>query len=652
MSRWEGMKTVVSALVRTIPGIGNVLLVVIVFWLVFSIVGVQFFAGKFARCIDVESGDRISDKLVPSRSVCEANNETRRWMNPTINFDNVFSGYLSLLQVATFESWTDILEAAVDIPDNVGEQPSRERSFSYAIYFIIFIIFGSFFLLNLFIGVIVDSFSELKKEMEISAVEVFLTENQRNYYKTIKALGTRPQRRQIPRPVLFPFLYDLASSTIFEAVMAGVIVLSCIVLATTHFNQSQKLTEIQEWFNISFTIIFTIEALIRIGGFRIHYFRDAWNIFDFTLVIWSIVVLQIDDQSNEGDPTMTSLQTSSLLRALRVLRIGKLVRLIRWLTSVRTLIFSLISSLPALFNVGCLLSLMISMYAIVGMILFGHIRHQGVINDVVNFETFGNSFLLLFRLTTLAGWDGVLAAMSVQPEHIERGSCDPDFYIHPLTNEKVASNGGNCGSPILAAVFLSTFIIISNFVLTNIFVAIILENVESATETTKTSIALDNQDEITDEDVDNFFIIWLKFDPGCTQFINFEQLPDLLHALPPPFRFPKPNKSFIALLDLPIISDQEKKTEKINCGDCLLALVHHRSVGKWYRLSATSNLNHWNPNFDLLIKATEMEKIVLGNWKSTIAKNSAFRTSTTLKRRLEITSAIIIQRAWRNRLAF
>ena len=52
ISRWQGMRIVVNALMYAIPSIFNVLLVCLVFWLIFSIMGVQFFRGKFYKCLD------------------------------------------------------------------------------------------------------------------------------------------------------------------------------------------------------------------------------------------------------------------------------------------------------------------------------------------------------------------------------------------------------------------------------------------------------------------------------------------------------------------------------------------------------------------------------------------------------------------------
>lgn len=87
------------------------------------------------------------------------------WINSKITFDHVGMGYLALLQVATFEGWMEVMADAVDAR-GVDLQPQREANLYAYIYFVIFIVCGSFFTLNLFIGVIIDNFNMLKKKVE------------------------------------------------------------------------------------------------------------------------------------------------------------------------------------------------------------------------------------------------------------------------------------------------------------------------------------------------------------------------------------------------------------------------------------------------------------------------------------------------------
>ncbi|XP_061446623.1 sodium channel protein type 4 subunit alpha-like isoform X2 [Rhineura floridana] len=209
LSRFEGMKVVVNALLGAIPSIMNVLLVCLIFWLIFSIMGVNLFAGKYYRCINTTTGDYFDITEVNNKSECMTllnvyNATDVRWVNVKVNFDNVGLGYLSLLQVATFKGWMDIMYAAVDSRE-MEEQPQYEVNIYMYIYFVIFIIFGAFFTLNLFIGVIIDNFNQQKKKF--GGKDIFMTEEQKKYYNAMKKLGSKKPQKPIPRP------QDLSSRT-------------------------------------------------------------------------------------------------------------------------------------------------------------------------------------------------------------------------------------------------------------------------------------------------------------------------------------------------------------------------------------------------------------------------------------------------------
>ena len=72
---------------------------------------------------------------------------------------------------ATFEGWMEVMEDAVD-STGVDLQPKFENTFVAYIFFLIFIFVGSFFTLNLLVGVIIDNFNRLKKEVSITHISV------------------------------------------------------------------------------------------------------------------------------------------------------------------------------------------------------------------------------------------------------------------------------------------------------------------------------------------------------------------------------------------------------------------------------------------------------------------------------------------------
>lgn len=94
-------QVVVNALVGAIPSIMNVLLVCLIFWLIFSIMGVNLFAGKFYHCVNTTTGNMFEVSEVNNLSDCQALGKQARWKNVKVNFDNVGAGYLALLQVVS-----------------------------------------------------------------------------------------------------------------------------------------------------------------------------------------------------------------------------------------------------------------------------------------------------------------------------------------------------------------------------------------------------------------------------------------------------------------------------------------------------------------------------------------------------------------------
>ena len=80
-----------------------------------------------------------------------------------------------------------------------------------------------------------------------------------------------------------------------------------------------------------------------------------------------------------------------------------MLRLIKGAKGIRTLLFSLIMSMPALLNICLLLFLVMFIFAVFGMSLFKNVQIRGGFNDVHNFKTFFKTFILLFQMATSAG---------------------------------------------------------------------------------------------------------------------------------------------------------------------------------------------------------------------------------------------------------
>ncbi|XP_028027718.1 sodium channel protein para isoform X36 [Bombyx mandarina] len=559
MSRMQGMRVVVNALVQAIPSIFNVLLVCLIFWLIFAIMGVQLFAGKYFKCVDMNH-TTLSHEIIPDKNACTLENYT--WENSPMNFDHVGKAYLCLFQVATFKGWIQIMNDAIDSRE-VGRQPIRETNIYMYLYFVFFIIFGSFFTLNLFIGVIIDNFNEQKKKAG-GSLEMFMTEDQKKYYNAMKKMGSKKPLKAIPRPRWRPqaIVFEIVTDKKFDMIIMLFIGLNMLTMTLDHYQQSETFSAVLDYLNMIFIVIFSSECLLKIFALRYHYFVEPWNLFDFVVVMFSILSLVLSDIIEKYFVSPT------LLRVVRVAKVGRVLRLVKGAKGIRTLLFALAMSLPALFNICLLLFLVMFIFAIFGMSFFMHVKDKGGLDDVYNFKTFVQSMILLFQMSTSAGWDGVLDGI------INEEECDlPD-------NER--GSPGNCGSATIGITYLLSYLVISFLIVINMYIAVILENYSQATE--------DVQEGLTDDDYDMYYEIWQRFDPDGSQYIRYDQLSDFLDVLEPPLQIHKPNKYKIISMDIPIC-----RGDMMFCVDILDALTKDFFARKGNPIEETGDLEVGRP---------------------------------------------------------
>jgi len=210
ISRNPGLKLVVNALFRAIPSIINVLFVCMLFFLIFGIVGVSYFKGVFMSC-----QGRVFDDLLPAQRdlvfhpvpfadltaaqaawgagagyVGATSKAVCLWLGASWaesvpqNFDNIVQAAGALFEMSTKEGWVDIMFAGVDATA-LDMQPVRDNSPGWVLFFIAFMIIGNFFVMNLFVGVVIDNFNRMKEEM---GENMFLTDAQREWVKTQETL--------------------------------------------------------------------------------------------------------------------------------------------------------------------------------------------------------------------------------------------------------------------------------------------------------------------------------------------------------------------------------------------------------------------------------------------------------------------------------
>lgn len=121
-------------------------------------------------------------------------------------------------------------------------------------------------------------------------------------------------------------------------------------------------------------VVFIVEAILKLSSMGTNYFSDSWNVFDFTLIIISIL---------SQTPLLTSIGSKASL--LRIFRLGRLLRLIHRAKNLRTIFDTFLITLPSLANIGLLLGLVIFIYMILGIEYYSYIKHGDNITLDANF---------------------------------------------------------------------------------------------------------------------------------------------------------------------------------------------------------------------------------------------------------------------------
>jgi voltage-gated sodium channel len=223
------------------------------------------------------------------------------------------------------------------------------------------------------------------------------------------------------------FCHKIATSRIFEITIISLILLNAVVMGLeTSQILMQQFGQLFVFFNWFIQAIFVIEIGIRILAHAPDYrkfFKSGWNLYDFTIVLLSTLPLG-----------------GAYINVARLARVLRITRVVTYSLELRLIIGAMLRSIPSIANVILLLFLLLYVYAIIGFHYFSEI-------DPDNWSTLGHAFLTLFQLLTLEDW--------------------PDI------REAVSSAG-----PLVWLYFV-TFIILAVFVVMNLFIAVVINNLEA-----------------------------------------------------------------------------------------------------------------------------------------------------------------------------
>lgn len=375
----------------------------------------------------------------------------------------------------------------------VDMQPQRGASPENALFFLFFIFVGSLFVLQLFIGVTVDSYNR-------NAQPVLLTQQQQQWADvktTINSLRCIKMPKCPPEPVPGKdgtpvgtmasywhswrvFCFDVAVDcncgsetrckrvfkrrwhsihSRFDTVVLVCILLNMVIMCTKFKGQPDYWSDDVSnpgvlWYaGIVFAFIFFVECIVKMSGLGLaRYFVDPWNRFDFSVVVLSTVF---------SFPWGGGQAVDSISAIARILRIMRIARVFRKHAGLYTILSTLASSFWQLVNISALLFMVMYVFAIMGTELFADLRWGYYINADANFDSFSSSILLLWRVLTF-NWVGLMWDAWAFDFETECTYLDSDTRT-------------DCGS-ILAPLYFISFLIIATLMMLNVLLAIIIEN--------------------------------------------------------------------------------------------------------------------------------------------------------------------------------
>ncbi|XP_043108217.1 calcium channel, voltage-dependent, P/Q type, alpha 1A subunit, b isoform X5 [Puntigrus tetrazona] len=498
------LKSIMKAMIPLLQ-IGVLLFVAI---LMFAIIGLEFYMGKFHQtCFDNVTGEMVDEQPCgtefPARECGTGSTCNTYWLGPNYGitqFDNVLFAVLTVFQCITMEGWTDMLYYSNDALGSAWNW----------MYYVPLIIIGSFFMLNLVLGVLSGEFAKerervenrseflkLKRQQQIErelngylewickAEEVILAEDDdgtgsrrrptikknkadllnpeegedhmgdavgspfaRGSIKSGKGDGTGFGKKE--RRLRF-FIRKIVKTQAFYWTVLSLVGLNTLCVAVVHYDQPELLSDFLYYAEFIFLGLFMSEMLIKMYGLGTRpYFHSSFNCFDCAVIVGSIF---------EVVWAMVKPGTSfgiSVLRALRLLRIFKVTK---YWASLRNLVVSLLNSMKSIISLLFLLFLFIVVFALLGMQLFGGQFNFEQGTPPTNFDTFPAAIMTVFQILTGEDWNVVMY-------------------------DGIKSQGG-VDKGMVFSIFFIVLTLFGNYTLLNVFLAIAVDNLANAQELTK-----------------------------------------------------------------------------------------------------------------------------------------------------------------------
>uniref|UniRef100_A0A3P9BKG3 Voltage-dependent L-type calcium channel subunit alpha n=1 Tax=Maylandia zebra TaxID=106582 RepID=A0A3P9BKG3_9CICH len=467
------LQVVLNSIIKAMVPLLHIALLVLFVIIIYAIIGLELFMGKMHKtCVHNLTGTIAEEKPAPCAPDgaygrhCKQNGTQCRvgWEGPNdgiTNFDNFAFAMLTVFQCITMEGWTDVLYW---VNDAVG--------YTWPwVYFVTLIIIGSFFVLNLVLGVLSGEFSKEREKAKARGDFQKLREKQqleedlKGYLDWITQAedidpeneeegmdDEKPRNRECARysrrwnRLCRRKCRAAVKSQVFYWLVIFLVFLNTLTIASEHHQQPQWLTDVQDIANKVLLALFTGEMLLKMYSLGLQaYFVSLFNRFDSFVVCGGIL------ETILVETKIMSPLGISVLRCVRLLRIFKITR---YWNSLSNLVASLLNSVRSIASLLLLLFLFIIIFSLLGMQLFG-----GKFNfDETRRSTFDNfpqSLLTVFQILTGEDWNSVMY-------------------------DGIMAYGGPAFPGMLVCIYFIILFICGNYILLNVFLAIAVDNLADA----------------------------------------------------------------------------------------------------------------------------------------------------------------------------
>nr|CAG8520308.1 3794_t:CDS:10 [Entrophospora candida] len=463
----------------------------------FAIYGQNIFSGLFFLCNDTDSAivgiddckDEYQQILYNQLPVLTP----RIWDNPySYNFDDFQSSLRILFEIVSGEGWINVMTTSMNIKGK-DLSPVPFASKWNSLFFMVYNLAGAVFVLTLFISVIISNYQS-------KSGAAYLTSDQNRWIDLQKILKQiKPSKRPKIKPFnkIRRFCYDLSVEKrgILSKIMTGVYILHILLLLTEskYFEDVTWYESLKSALFTVFIIIYIIDIVIKITGLGWSVFRsNRWNLFDLVVVTGAAVTNILNLIPNSNIDAIKYRKIFLILIAFKLFQKSDVLN---------QLFKNMVSSIPSIFNLFAVWSIVFVVYAIMFMEIFGLTRYGPNSGDHINFRNFPTAMITLFRMVTGEGWNSIMYDYKVESPFCVSGE---DFLQ------------SDCGSQHWAHFLFISWNVLSMYIFANMFIVVVTNNFSYCYQIAA-EFSLVNRDEIR-----KFKKVWGEIDINRTGYIKSE----------------------------------------------------------------------------------------------------------------------------------